>query len=800
MQRRAAGATALIVLTLALALGANTATLSVADALLFRAVPYPHPGRLLVVTTAFPAIRLTGMGLSGPEALELRELTQVFAAIGPYAFAGLTVQGASGSEQAPAVEVSQGAADALQLTPAVGRPFTAGEYLRNGAPVALLSDELWARAFGRDASVVGRVVAIGGVSRQVVGIAPKGTTLLNRPVDVWIPLRISRGDAGGRADHRFNVVGRLADGRSGADAAADLDRAMTIWREETGEFHAPSLKMHPLQVESLSRATTGLNREPIAALAGAVVFVLLIACANIANLLVARADQRRADLAIQLALGATRGRLLADSLAEGLTLAVAGGLSGLLVSRLIVDLLKAMWPIAANAELALDYRVLATAAAVTIAVGCLIGIAPAARLNPRLAADWLKTGTRGNVGGPGRMHLQTMLIASQLALAVLLSASAGLMVRSLLALTSIDTGVDARGVVRAFIAPPAGGYTADGQVWSFYDQLLERAHALPGVRHAAVMSGLPPLRGANNTTFLLDGNELVDHSSIHQVEFLQYVSPGYLATLGIPVRQGRELASSDDERAAPVAMVNETLARQFWPGTSAIGRRLRPAGEGPWFTVVGVVADVRQAGVKAPAGSEVYIAHRQGRLLFSTYLPRSMNLVISTSADPSTIARPLREEVNRLDPTVAISDIEPLQTAIDRTMAQPRLLAWTFGAFALLALVVAGVGVYAVTAHAVGARTPEFGVRMALGAHPNDIVRLVLTGSILSIAIGVAAGTAGAIGTARLLENLIFGVPPLDPASIAVAALVLSGTALVAAFVPAVRAARIDPLTALRES
>ena len=314
------------------------------------------------------------------------------------------------------------------------------------------------------------------------------------------------------------------------------------------------------------------------------------------------------------------------------------------------------------------------------------------------------------------------------------------------------------------------------------------------------MSGLPPLRRANNTTFLLDGNEIVDHSSINQVEFLQYVSPGYLGALGIPLRQGRELAATDDERAGPVAMVNETLARQFWPGTSAIGRRLKPAGEGPWFTVVGVVADVRQASVQVPAGSEVYIAHRQGRLLFSTYLPRSMNLVISTSADPSTIARPLREEVNRLDPTVAISGIEPLQTVIDRTIAQPRLLAWTFGAFALLALVVAGVGVYAVTSHAVGARTPEFGVRMALGARPNDIVRLVLTGSGASIAIGVAAGIAGAIGTARLLENLIFGVPLLDPMSIAAGALVLSGTALLAAFVPAAHAGRVDPLTALRES
>lgn len=293
-------------------------------------------------------------------------------------------------------------------------------------------------------------------------------------------------------------------------------------------------------------------------------------------------------------IGATRWRLALDPLTEGLTLAAAGAGGGLLLARLILHLLEATWPVAATADLALDYRVLAATAMVTIGVGFLIGIAPIGRLSPQRASDWIKGGTRGNIGGPGRLRLQKTLIGVQVAVAVLLSASAGLMVRSLLVLTSIDVGLQAHGVVRAGIAPPDGGFTADAQVWSFYDQLLERVRVLPGVRHAAVMSGLPPLRRANNTTFLIDGNELLDHSSIHQVDFVQYVTSDYLAALGIPLREGRALAASDDERAAPVAMVNETLARQFWPGTSAVGRRLKPAGTGPWFTVVGVVGDVRQ--------------------------------------------------------------------------------------------------------------------------------------------------------------------------------------------------------------
>ena len=799
LQRRSPGSAALIVLTLALALGANTAVLSVADALLLRAVPFRDAGRLVAVSSGFPSIRLTGMGLSGPEALELQELTRVFAAIGPYTFIGLTVQGATGTEQVSGVQISRGAMDALGVAPFTGRPFAEADYARGGAPVVLIGHALWTRVFGADRSIVGRVVRMGGISREVIGIVPEGITLLNRSVDVWTPLPVERGALDGRTDHRLNVVGRIADGRTIADVTADLQRAMSIWQEETGEMHAPNAKMHPLEVQPLARATTGINREPVAALVAAVAFVLLIACANISTLLVARADRRRADVAVQLALGATRRRLLADSLTEGLMLAAAGCAGGLAISQLIVGLLKATWPVLAHASLALDYRVLGLAALLTAAAGTIIGIAPILRLDVRRAGDWLKTGARGSIGGPGRMRLQKLLIALQIALAVLLSGSAALMVRSLLALTSIETGVDADSVLRAQISLPDGGYTADGQVWSFYDRLLERVRGLPGVTHASVMSGLPPLRRANNTTFLLDGQELVDHSSMHQVEFVQHISPGYLRTLRIPLREGRDLTPADDERAAPAALVNETLARQFWPNGSAIGHRLKPASTGPWFTVVGVVADVRQAGVQAPAGSEVYVPHRQSRLLLSSWVPRSMNLIVRSSAEDPTLAAALRAELQRIDPAAAISGVAPLQTVVDRTIAQPRLFAWMFGAFAALALVVAGVGVYAVTSYAVGTRLPEFGVRMALGARPRDVLRLVMNSGLPTIAAGVAAGSAAAAGAARLLRNLLYGIEPLDPASLALGAMAISVTAVAATLLPAARAARVDPLTALRE-
>ncbi|HYB93799.1 MAG TPA: ADOP family duplicated permease, partial [Vicinamibacterales bacterium] len=737
-QRGSLAASTMIVLTLALALGANTAVFSVADALLVRAVPFREPSRLMAVSMSFPAIRLTGMGLSGPEALELQQFATVFDAVGPYAFSGLTVEGAAGAEQANAVELSAGAAAALGLSAYRGRMFSRDEYDVGGAPVVVLGHAFWRRAFGGDDAIVGRTVRIDGAAREVIGVGAPGVTLLNRAVDMWLPLPLTPGAAGGRADHRFNVVGRLTPGRSLDDASTDLQRAMAIWREETGEMHTPSATMHPLEIQPMTRATTGLSREPIAALVAAVAFVLLIACANISNLLVARAERRRADIAVQLALGASRRRLLIDSLAEGLALAGVGSLGGVALAHGMLAIVIATWPVAANAAPVLDYRVLGMTAAVTLLAGLIIGAVPVLRLDVTRASDALKSGTRGT--GASRMRLQKSLVALQIALAVVLSGSAGLMMRSLAALTAVDIGIDADSVLRAHVALPESSYRDDARVWSFYDRLLDRAAALPGVTQAALMSGLPPLRRANNTSFLLDGQESIDHSTIRQVDFVQHISPAYLSVLRIPLLSGRELTVTDNETAAPVALVNESLAERFWPGQNPIGHQLKPAGKGPWFTVVGVVADVRQAGIQSPAGTEIYVAHRQARLLLPGFLPRSMNLVLRVDGDVMSPASALSLQIREMDPTVVVSAITPLQAAIDRTIAQPRLLAWMFAAFAVLALAVAGIGVYAVTSFAANSRTSEFGLRMALGAEPFDALRLLMSSGSAAIGVGLAAG------------------------------------------------------------
>jgi putative ABC transport system permease protein len=799
-QRRSAGASALIILTLALALGANAAVLSVADALLIRAVPYPAPAQLVAVQSAFPRMKLSGMNLSGPEALEFQRLTTTFTASGPFAFTGLVVQGSTEAELATGVQISAGAFEALGVRPAAGRSFSRDELNPGGPAVALLGHGLWRRAFGGDPSVIGRVVQLGGVAREIVGIMPDGLSLLNRPIDLWLPLASDPATIGPRADHNYNVVARLAEGHSLAAARGDVARAMEIWRDETGEMHVPTAQLHPIELQPFIQATTGMNREPIGALLAAVGFVLLIACANISNLLVARAEGRRGDVAVQLALGATRGRLLRESMLEGMLFAGMGCLAGAAIAYGLIGVIEAAWPAAAVADLRIDGRVLGAAGSLAVLTGALIGVAPILRLDTARSADWLKNGARGAVGGPRRVRLQTALIVLQVAVAVLLSTSAGLMVRSLLAVTSIESGLRPEGVLRAQVSLPAGGYGEDAQVWSFYDRVLERLRQQPGVESAAVMSGLPPQRRANNSSFLLDGNKLMDHSAIHQVDFIQHIAPDYLQTMGLVLRDGRPLMESDHERAAPAALVNETLAKRFWPNTSAIGRRLEAAGGiGSVFTVVGVVADAKQNGIQAPVGSELYVLHRQARLLMSGFMPRTMNIVVRSNADLARLPGAIRSAVREVDPAAAVSGILPMQTVIERTVAQPRLLAWMFSAFAALALVVAGVGVYAVASYAVNSRSAEFGVRMALGARPIDVIRLVMTAGLPTVLAGIATGCGASLVAARLVRRLLYGVEPLDPISLAAAAAIIGGTALLATVLPACRAARVDPLTALRD-
>src|SRR5262245_11492368 len=645
--RRAPAPAAAVAATLALALGACAAVFGVADRVLWRPLPFPGPDALVTVSSAFPRMRLASMGLSGPEALELAALTSGFSAIGPFVFDTVTVRLPQEAVQAPAAVVSAGALAALRVVPREGRLFRADDDRPGAARVAVVGDGLWRRAFGGRREAIGRLIDVDGTPHVIVGVMPP-IAILNRTPDVWLPLAIGPGNAGSRSDHRFMVVGRLSAGSKLDTARADVDRAVARWQVETGELHTPAPKFHPLEVRSLADATAGSRRRPMWALVGAVALVLLLASVNVSNLLLVKAERERTDLAIEIALGATRGRILANRAGEGLLLALAGAAGGVVGGAAGLRALQAAGPVLARPEdLALDSRALAVTAVLAILAGVGVGVAPFLRLDVRAAHRWLTESSRGAGAGRGRLRVQRMLVGLQIALAVLLSTSAVLLVRSLVALLAIDPGFEARGVLRAEISLPDGAYTADAAAWSVFDRVLDRVRAAPGVRSASAMSGLPPVRRANNTTFMLDGAEAIDHDHVPQVDYIQHITPEFLETLRIPLVEGRNLSPADDERAQPVAIVNATLARRFWPGQSALGRRLRPAIPGaPWITVVGVAADMHQGGLQVPPGSEVLVSYRQARLVLSSWMPRSMNVVIRVDRGAmALIARALGGEV-----------------------------------------------------------------------------------------------------------------------------------------------------------
>jgi predicted permease len=800
LQRPCPGTTLAIVLTMAAAIGASIAVFSVVDPLLLRPLPFPGPGDLAVATASFPRMQIGTLGLSGPEALEFVELTDAFSAVGLVTFDTLTVGTGTDPVRARAARASASMFDALQPVPVAGAVYRADADQPGAPPVAVLGYAFWKRAFGGDTSIVGRNVRMDGIPTLIVGVLPP-MPLLNRDIDVWLPLGLTPATAGPRADHRYTVIARQKAGITLAAARANVEAAVARWQTTTGEFHSPTAAFHPLALEPLAEATTGPTARPLIALAGAVVLVLLIGCANVATLLLARAEQRRADVGTQVALGASRRDIHVLYLGEALVLVAGGAMAGVALAAFGIAALKSFGPALVRPDdIMLNGRALAFAVAVTIVAALAVAAAPIAALDTEQAFRWLQAGGRSAIRSQGRGHVQRALVALQLATAIALSTSAVLTVRSLLALTRADPGFRAERVIRAQVSLPAAGYENDSRVFALYGELLGRIRAVPGVRGAAAMSGTPPLRPANDTTFSLDGAAMpIDHRNIPQVEFIQHVTPGYFTTMGIALRSGRVFTEADGETAAPVAIVNETLARRFWPGASPIGRRMRPAGlNSPWFTVVGVVADVRQAGLQAPPGGEFYIAYRQAHLLFDSWVPRSMNVVAATDGDPVAVARSIREILRGLEPAAAVSGVATMDEIVADTIARPRLLGTVLSAFAAIAVLLAAVGVYSLSAAAAAARTAEFGVRVALGATPRAVASQVLRSGVHPVGAGMIAGALGSASAAHYV-TAILDTPAGSPTfNIACATVGLGAVALCSMLVPAVRAARIDPLIALR--
>ena len=806
---RQPGFTIVTVLTLALGIGANTAIFSVVNGVLLRPLGYPQPNQLEFITSRFPQLGFDQFWVSLPEALEFRDHNESFSSVGAYS------AGAVNIDTKPATRVISATVTpefmpTLDVRPAAGRWFTTEDSRPGAEPVAILSSEIWRRNYGSDPATVDRRVMIDNVSTRIVGIMPPGYDIHDQHVEVWVPLTIPTDQKtllNQRGSHYLYMVGRRKDGVTPDQARADVGRMVNQWAQAYapgGTGHSPNAQRHPLRVDPLKTDIVGGVRTALLVLQGAVVFVLLIACANLANLLLARAESRQREFAVRAALGAGRLRLLRQFVTEGIVLALMAATAGVGLAWIALRALLTVNPeaIPRSAEIALDWRVLGFTLALAVLTGFIFGLAPLWHLGSRLVTS-LRDGTR-STAGRARRAFRNGLVVAEVAFAVTLVVGAGLLIRSFVNLLNVDPGFDRSHLITFGLVPPVSGNTAAQQVVDLFNRLDERLAALPGVQHVTAMSGLPPNRSvdANDTDFELIPNNPPPGSNlpIENVDFWQYVMRDYIETMGIPMVKGRAFEASD-VGGAPVALVNEALVRRFFSGVDPIGQRLKISGgeKNPWFTVVGVVKDVKQGGVDAPVGTELYLLADQlpGAVGYSS---QSMNVVVRTAMPIDAVMPAIRQTVRDIDPTLPLVKVRTMDEVFGQSVARPRFLTLLLGIFAGLALTLAAVGTYGVLSYLVTSRRQEIGIRMALGADRARILQLVLVRGLALSGTGLLLGLAASFGLTRLIASLLFNVRPADPAILAGVAAVIAGVAVVACLVPAWRATRVDPLVVFRES
>jgi predicted permease len=794
------GFTFIAVLTLALGIGANTAIFSVVNAVLLRPLPYREPERLIRVfetSKTFPKFPL-----SPGDFLDYRDQNSVFEDMALYTRGDLELTAGDKSERLPAMRVSSGFFNLLGYKPIMGREFSREEELKNRNQVAILSYALWQQNFNADPNVVGTTVMLSGKPFTIVGVLPQGVQHVGGDygslpygdnVAIWYPTTIDPQQAT-RFAHFLNGIGRMKPGVTREQVDADLNSIA----ERLAEQYPNSNKNWRIRTNPLYEEIVGGTKKTLWILLGAVAFVLLIACVNVANLMLARAAVREREIALRAALGAGRLRIIGQLLSESLVIGLAGGLCGWLFAVWAIDALStlAASQIPRLHEINLDYRVVIFSTIATLFTAALFGLAPAwqgARVNLN---DALKEGGRSNVGGARQKRLGATLVVAEIALSLILLVGAGLLLRSFVKVLQADPGFQSAGVVTISVDLPEARYPKRENASAFFDRLLERVSQLPGVESAGVNTDLPWTGHDDNVGFDVEGRSFPpDQSPKARYHML---SENYLSTIGVPLLAGRWFTSRDTDGALPVILINQSMARSYWSDieslSDVVGKRItfssKPKDE-DWFTVVGIVGDVKDTPADLQAVPALYWHHKQQG-------QTNMYLALKTSGVNAGLISAVRNEVQALDGNLPIADVRTLDEVAHAAIASRRFTLILVCSFATVALLLAAIGLYGLIAYSVSQRTQEMGIRLALGAKAKDIVGLVTREGMGLALSGIALGLAGAFTLTRLLDSLLYDTSATDLLTFGAVSLVLTGVALVACLVPARRAIKTDPMVALR--
>ena len=796
MLSRSPGFTLVAIVTLALGIGANTAIFSVANALLLRPLPYVHPERLVLVY----AVKADAAGViqpfSFPLSTFLSEKSHAFSGFAAFTNENFNLTGQGDPEQLSAARVSWNFFDVLRVRPAMGRVFLPEEDQAGAKAVCLISHALWTRTFGARADIAGQNITLDAMPYTIVGVLPSGFQFapLGTGVDLWAPrvfdLNITtpaqiRGGVG-----FLSAVARLAPGVRAGQAEAEMDILDRQYKRENPRMPDAD-PSQTIRARNLQEQTVSNVRTAVLILCAAVGVLLLIACANVAALLVSRGLARRKEIAIRAALGATRAMLIGQLLVESVLLAAAGGLLGIALSAWGTHALAALGQgnLPRVEEIGIDWRVMAFVAGLSLITGVLFGLLPAMLLSRQDLNPVLRAEGRGLAGSRRRNRLRGALVVAQVALSMVLLVGAGLLIRSFLRLRHVSAGFDARGVLTMNIGLPPARYPNGPQMAAFYDQVVKQVSAMPGVRSAAVASALP-VRPVRFSPVLAEGQPELPLSA-RPIMAIQMVSPAYFRTLRVALRRGREFSEGDNAEAPLVAVVNETLVHRFWPHDNPIGKHLLVGRMVRPTEVVGVAADVNNLSLAAAPEAEVYLPFPQRPWA-------SMNLIVRTAGDPHKWAGAVRAAVTAVDRDQPVTAMNTMEEVLATSTAQQRFSVFLLGTFSMTALLLAAAGLYSAIAYSVAERTQEIGIRIALGAATGDILRMIVGQGLALALVGLAIGTIAALALTRLMSDLLFQVSVADPASFAASTLLFAAIAALASYLPARRAARVDATEALR--